>query len=199
MLYLHPKILKMATTADIRNGLCIKYNEKICQIVEFQHVKPGKGPAFVRTKMRVIETGKMIDNTFSAGHKIEVIRVENREYQFLFQEGTDFVFMNSENFVKENEIFVYSNNEKITLLNELEVVDGHIWANRYYEDKIYVIEEETGRIIAFLDFSDLRKQLRNSEKAEVLNGIAYYRKKNRFLITGKLWSDFFEVEILKPN
>lgn len=98
MLYLHPKILKMATTADIRNGLCIKYNEKICQIVEFQHVKPGKGPAFVRTKMRVIETGKMIDNTFSAGHKIEVIRVENREYQFLFQEGTDFVFMNSENF-----------------------------------------------------------------------------------------------------
>lgn len=88
----------MATTADIRNGLCIKYNEKICQITEFQHVKPGKGPAFVRTKMRVIETGKTIDNTFSAGHKIEIIRVENREYQYLYQEGTDFVFMNNETF-----------------------------------------------------------------------------------------------------
>ena len=53
----------MATTADIRNGLCIKFNDKISQIIEFQHVKPGKGPAFVRTKMRVIETGKVIDNS----------------------------------------------------------------------------------------------------------------------------------------
>lgn len=88
----------MATTADIRNGLCIKHNEKICQIIEFQHVKPGKGPAFVRTKMRVIETGKVIDNTFSAGHKIEIIRVENREYQYLYQEDEDYIFMNNETF-----------------------------------------------------------------------------------------------------
>ncbi|MGV3611261.1 MAG: elongation factor P [Fluviicola sp.] len=88
----------MATTADIRNGLCIKYNDKISQIIEFQHVKPGKGPAFVRTKMRVIETGKVIDNTFSAGHKIEIVRVENREYQYLYQEDDNFVFMNNENY-----------------------------------------------------------------------------------------------------
>jgi elongation factor P len=88
----------MATTADIRNGLCIKFNDKISQIIEFQHVKPGKGPAFVRTKMRIIETGKVIDNTFSAGHKIEIIRVENREYQFLYKEDQDFIFMNNETF-----------------------------------------------------------------------------------------------------
>lgn len=88
----------MATTADIRNGLCIKFNDKISQIIEFQHVKPGKGPAFVRTKMRIIETGKVIDNTFSAGHKIEIVRVENREYQYLYQEDQDYIFMNNETF-----------------------------------------------------------------------------------------------------
>ena len=88
----------MATTADIRNGLCIKHNEKLFQIIEFQHVKPGKGPAFVRTKMRQIESGKVLDHTFSAGHKIEPVRIENREYQYLYQEGSEFVFMNNETF-----------------------------------------------------------------------------------------------------
>lgn len=92
------KIQNMATTADIKNGLCIKHNEKLFQIIEFQHVKPGKGPAFVRTKMRQIETGKVLDNTFSAGHKIEIVRIENREYQFLYEEADGFIFMNSENF-----------------------------------------------------------------------------------------------------
>ena len=88
----------MANTSDIKNGLCIKFNDKLCQIIEFQHVKPGKGPAFVRTKMRQIETGKVLDNTFSAGHKIEIVRIENREYQYLFEEADFFVFMNNETF-----------------------------------------------------------------------------------------------------
>jgi len=88
----------MATTADIRNGLCIKHNEKLFQIIEFQHVKPGKGPAFVRTKMRQIESGKVLDNTFSAGHKIDIVRIENREYQYLYQEGNDYIFMNNETY-----------------------------------------------------------------------------------------------------
>jgi elongation factor P len=88
----------MATTADIRNGLCIRHNEKLFQIIEFQHVKPGKGPAFVRTKMRQIESGKVLDNTFSAGHKIDVVRIERREYQYLYQEGDKFIFMNNENY-----------------------------------------------------------------------------------------------------
>ncbi len=89
---------KMATTADIRNGLCIKHNEKLFQIIEFQHVKPGKGPAFVRTKMRQIESGKVLDHTFSAGHKIEPVRIENREYQYLYQESEAYIFMNNETF-----------------------------------------------------------------------------------------------------
>ena len=92
----------MATTADIKNGLCINHNGKLSQIIEFQHVKPGKGPAFVRTKMRQIESGKVLDFTFSAGHKIEVVRIENREYQYLYQEGDDYVFMNNETFEQVN-------------------------------------------------------------------------------------------------
>lgn len=92
----------MANTSDIRNGLCIRHNDKLYQVIEFQHVKPGKGPAFVRTKLRNIETGKVIDNTFSAGHKIDPVRIENREYQYLYQEGTEYVFMNNENFEQVN-------------------------------------------------------------------------------------------------
>lgn len=92
----------MANTSDIKNGLCLNHNGKLVQIVEFQHVKPGKGPAFVRTKMRVIETGKILDFTFSAGHKIEIVRIENREYQYLYQEGESYVFMNSETFEQVN-------------------------------------------------------------------------------------------------
>ncbi len=92
----------MANTSDIKNGLCIKHNDKLVQIIEFQHVKPGKGPAFVRTKMRQIETGKVLDFTFSAGHKIDIVRIENREYQYLYQEGDSYVFMNSKNYEQAN-------------------------------------------------------------------------------------------------
>lgn len=88
----------MANTSDIKNGLCIKHNDKLFQIVEFQHVKPGKGPAFVRTKLKSIETGRVIDNTFSAGHKIDIVRIENREYQYLYEEDQYFIFMNNETF-----------------------------------------------------------------------------------------------------
>jgi len=92
----------MANTSDIKNGLCINHNGKLAQIIEFQHVKPGKGPAFVRTKMRQIESGKVLDFTFSAGHKIEIVRIENREYQYLYKEGDSFVFMNNETFEQVN-------------------------------------------------------------------------------------------------
>lgn len=96
----------MASTADIKNGLCMNFNGKLCTVVEFQHVKPGKGPAFVRTKLRYIESGKVVDNTFSAGHKIEVVRIETRNYQYLYQEGQGYHFMNSETF---EQIFINAN------------------------------------------------------------------------------------------
>lgn len=88
----------MASTSDIKKGLCIKYNSDIFKIVEFLHVKPGKGPAFVRTKLKSLTTGKVIDNTFSAGHKIEDIRVETRKYQFLYKESENYHFMNTEDY-----------------------------------------------------------------------------------------------------
>ena len=88
----------MASTADIKNGLCIKYNNDIYKIIEFLHVKPGKGPAFVRTKLKSLTNGKVLDNTFSAGHKIDEVRVENHKFQFLYPEGNLFHFMNVETF-----------------------------------------------------------------------------------------------------
>ena len=88
----------MASTSDIRNGLCIKHNHDIYKIVEFLHVKPGKGPAFVRTKLRSVTNGRVLENTFSAEHKIDVVRVETHTYQYLYAEGDDFHFMNTETF-----------------------------------------------------------------------------------------------------
>ncbi|MBQ4819192.1 elongation factor P [Aquimarina sp. MMG016] len=88
----------MANTSDIRNGLCIKYNHDIYKIIEFLHVKPGKGPAFVRTKLKSVTTGKVIDNTFSAGHKIDDVRVETHKFQFLYAEGDTYHFMNTEDY-----------------------------------------------------------------------------------------------------
>ncbi|SNR36240.1 elongation factor P [Lutibacter flavus] len=88
----------MATTSDIRNGLCIRHNNDIFKVIEFLHVKPGKGPAFVRTKLKSLTSGKVLDNTFPAGRKIEDIRVETRKYQFLYPEGDTFHFMNTDDY-----------------------------------------------------------------------------------------------------
>ena len=88
----------MASTSDIKNGLCIKYNNDIYKIIEFLHVKPGKGPAFVRTKLRSLTNGKVLDNTFSAGHKIDTVRVETQNFQYLYAEGDQFHFMNTETY-----------------------------------------------------------------------------------------------------
>ena len=90
----------MASTSDIRNGLCIKYNHDIFKIIEFLHVKPGKGPAFVRTKMKSVTNGKVIDNTFSSGHKIEEVRVETHKFQFLYNDGDTFHFMNTADYTQ---------------------------------------------------------------------------------------------------
>ena len=88
----------MATTADFRNGLCINHNGDPWKIESFLHVKPGKGPAFVRTKIRNLNTGRLLENTFTSGVKIDIIRVENRKYQFLYSEGNDYHLMNNEDY-----------------------------------------------------------------------------------------------------
>ncbi len=110
----------MASTSDIRKGLCIKYNHDIFKIIEFLHVKPGKGPAFVRTKLKSVTTGKVIDNTFSAGHKIEDVRVETRSYQYLYADGETYHFMNTNDY---NQISLQESSlDSPGLLKEGEVV-----------------------------------------------------------------------------
>jgi elongation factor P len=88
----------MASTADFRNGLCLEWNNDLYTIVEFQHVKPGKGGAFVRTKLRNIKTGRILDNTFTAGEKVTTARIEKRPYQFLYQDEMGYNFMDNDSF-----------------------------------------------------------------------------------------------------
>ena len=88
----------MANTSDIKNGLCINFNNDLYQITEFLHVKPGKGPAFVRTKIKSLTSGKVLDHTFPSGHKIDVVRIENRNYQYLYNDGEQYHFMHTDTY-----------------------------------------------------------------------------------------------------
>ncbi|MDR0788610.1 MAG: elongation factor P [Bifidobacteriaceae bacterium] len=88
----------MATTNDIKNGTVLKLDGVLWQIIEFQHVKPGKGGAFVRTKMKHVLTGKVVDKTFNAGIKIETADVNRGDMQYLYQDGPDFVFMDNDTY-----------------------------------------------------------------------------------------------------
>lgn len=120
----------MATTADFKNGLCLEFNNDLFAIVEFQHVKPGKGPAFVRTKLKSITTGKVIENTFTSGVKVTTARIERRPHQFLYKDDLGFHFMDSGNF------------EQVSLQEEL--VDAHELLKDGQEvEVIYHAETET--------------------------------------------------------
>ena len=88
----------MATTGDFRNGLCLEFNNDLFIIVQFQHVKPGKGPAFVRTKLKSLTTGKVIENTFTSGVKVNTARVERRPYQYLYKDDMGVNFMHLETY-----------------------------------------------------------------------------------------------------
>jgi len=89
------------STADFKNGMCIEYNGKLWTIVEFQHVKPGKGGAFVRTKMRDVRTGRIVDNTFNAGTKFDSVRMESKKMQYLYNDGADYNFMDNNTYEQE--------------------------------------------------------------------------------------------------
>ena len=88
----------MATTADFRNGMCLELDGQYYFIVEFIHVKPGKGPAFVRTKLKNVTTGRILDKTFNAGVKVDEVRIERRPFQYLYRDDMGYNFMNSETF-----------------------------------------------------------------------------------------------------
>jgi len=117
----------VATTNDLKNGMTLDIEGQLWTVVEFQHVKPGKGPAFVRTKLKQVMTGKVVDKTFNAGVKVEVAILEKREMNFLYKEGDDFVFMDNENFdqmtisaatVGEAANFMLENTEAIVAIHE---------------------------------------------------------------------------------
>ena len=88
----------MATTNDLKNGMALNLDGQLWNVVEFQHVKPGKGGAFVRTKLKNVTSGKVIDRTFNAGVKVDVASVDRREMQYLYREGADFVFMDTQDY-----------------------------------------------------------------------------------------------------
>ncbi len=88
----------MASTADFKNGLVLQIDGQLWQIIEFQHVKPGKGPAFVRTKLKNVLSGKVVDKTYNAGVKVDTATVDRRDATYLYRDGADFVFMDSEDY-----------------------------------------------------------------------------------------------------
>jgi elongation factor P len=92
----------MASTADIKNGVVIKIDGQLWSVVEFQHVKPGKGGAFVRTKLKNVVTGKTVDKTYNAGTKIEIENVDRRDFTYLYTDGDSFVFMDQETYDQIN-------------------------------------------------------------------------------------------------
>lgn len=88
----------MATSNDLKNGMVLNMEGQLWSVIEFQHVKPGKGPAFVRTKMRHVLSGKVVEKTFNAGVKIETATVDRREMQYLYNDGSGYVFMDNTNY-----------------------------------------------------------------------------------------------------
>jgi elongation factor P len=88
----------VASTNDLKNGMVLNIDNQLWSVVEFQHVKPGKGPAFVRTKLKAVLSGKVVDKTFNAGTKVETANVDKRDMQYLYKDGTDYVFMDGDTF-----------------------------------------------------------------------------------------------------
>ena len=117
----------MATSNDLRNGMVLLIDGQLWSVVEFQHVKPGKGPAFVRTKLRSVTTGKVVDKTFNAGVKVETANVDRRDMQYLYNDGSGFVFMDlttydqitlDENVVGDSKNFLLENQNAVVALHE---------------------------------------------------------------------------------
>tara|TARA_B100001750_G_C15344738_1_gene514062 strand:- start:144 stop:704 length:561 start_codon:yes stop_codon:yes gene_type:complete len=125
----------MSNTSDFRNGLIIDHKNNLFKIVEFQHVKPGKGGAFVRTKLKNIKTGQVIDETFRSGANISIIRIEAREYNYLYSDGESYIFMDNEtyeqielqkNIIKDIIPFLIENTKTVIAFNDEEPIEVRI-------------------------------------------------------------------------
>ena len=133
----------MATSNDLKNGLVLNIDGQLWTVIEFQHVKPGKGPAFVRTKLKNVLTGKVVDKTFNAGVKVETANVDKREMQYLYNDGSGFVFMDNENY------------DQVTLSNEI------------VGDAVNFMLENQGAIVAMYEGNPIYVELPPSVVLEV--------------------------------
>ena len=134
----------MASTNDLKNGMVLNLEGQLWSVVEFQHVKPGKGPAFVRTKLKAVLSGKVVDKTFNAGTKVETSNVDKRTMQYLYKDGTDFVFMDTDTYdqisVSES---VMGGVSDYLLENQNAIVATHEGAPLYVELPASVVLEIT--------------------------------------------------------
>jgi elongation factor P len=116
----------VASTNDLKNGLVLNLEGQLWTVVEFQHVKPGKGPAFVRTKLKHVMTGKVVDKTFNAGIKVDTATVDRRDMTYLYQDGAQFVFMDGETYEQEHiDGDVIGDSSKFLLENSTVTVATH--------------------------------------------------------------------------
>ncbi|PSS45127.1 MULTISPECIES: elongation factor P [Arthrobacter] len=134
----------MATTNDIKNGTVLKLEGNLWNVIEFQHVKPGKGGAFVRTKLRNVLSGKVVDKTFNAGAKIETATVDRRDYTYLYQDGADYVFMDVQDYDQLTVTpEVVGNAKNFMLENQQVIIAMHDGSPLYLEMPASVVLEIT--------------------------------------------------------
>jgi len=138
----------MATTADIRNGMCIEYNNGYYTVVEFLHVKPGKGPAFVRTKLRNVQTGRVLENTFSVGVKLDEVRIERRPYQFLYKDEMGYNFMHTETY--EQIVIPEASIIGVQFLKEGDVIEAMVHA----ESETVLYAELSAHVILTVTYTE---------------------------------------------
>ena len=133
----------MATTSDFKNGLCLEFNNDLYMITEFQHVKPGKGPAFVRTKLKSLKTGRVVEKTYNSGVKVTTARIERRPHQYLYKDDMGYHFMDASTF------------EQVGLQEEL--ISGYQFLKEGQEvDVIYHAETETPLSVELPSFVELK-------------------------------------------
>ena len=139
----------MANTSDFKNGLIIDHKNNLFKIVEFQHVKPGKGGAFVRTKLKNIKTGQVIDETFRGGASVTVVRIEAREYNYLYSNADKFIFMDNETYeqieldekiIEDVKLLLIENTKTVIAFNGEEPIEVRIPAHM----NLKVLETDPG-------------------------------------------------------
>jgi len=138
----------MATTADFKNGMCLDIDGQYYYIAEFLHVKPGKGPAFVRTKLKNVTTGRVLDKTFNAGVKVDEVRIERRPYQFLYQDDMGYNFMNNETF--EQVSIVKDNITGVDFLKEGDIAEVVIHA----ESETILFAELPAHVVLLVTYTE---------------------------------------------